>query len=407
MRRSLLSLENWLKGYELSGNIPAYTIQGFRNGRSPVTNATQHIGYKYTLCMDIADFFDSVTKEKVKAVAGYGIAHLNVEMYHEGVARQGFPTSPALANIAAVAFDIAICRFLKKKNLEVKYTRYADDLSFSFNDKAIYEILINKIPNIISKTGFKINPKKTRLQSSAYGKRNITGVMVDDNGISVSRKFKRKLRAAAHQGNDTSLQGMKEWSQLKTPVVNYICDEKEYRRRLAYSLKRLYIRPYVEPQVLLDREFFQRSEGNYLITNNIFYILGMTDLAENWTSCYKRTGCNRRAPSFLSSFDCIRVGVELSDKLVRYRGHVWNKIKSRVLIATTPEGQMYASSRYGASAENDSHFVKWLESQGVAMKSPSDGRVYITDIPMVKPARSALYGALNYDSDKKLLYIGR
>ena len=46
-----------------AGSISIY-VHGFCRGRSPVTNASQHIGREYTLSFDLKDFFESCTKDK-------------------------------------------------------------------------------------------------------------------------------------------------------------------------------------------------------------------------------------------------------------------------------------------------------------------------------------------------------
>lgn len=194
-------------------------VHGFFPKRNPVTNAKRHIGYEYTLCFDLHDFFDSVTLDKV----GFRLTDKQREKcFVDGAARQGLPTSPALANLAAWPMDKGILYYMKMKDMrgkDIVYTRYADDLSFSFNDPSLIKKLRKDIPDIVKKHGFEINHSKTRCQAAVAGRRIICGVAVDKDSIYPTRKSRRKLRAALHQNHMRSAQGLKEWTKLKVPVV--------------------------------------------------------------------------------------------------------------------------------------------------------------------------------------------
>ena len=114
-------------------------VHGFMRDRSPVTNASAHIGHQYTLCFDLQDFFESVTPDKLKGKLSKDEIAV---VFVDGSARQGLPTSPAVANLAFSATDHAILKWLTKANKNVVYTRYADDLSFSFDDPALSTFLM-------------------------------------------------------------------------------------------------------------------------------------------------------------------------------------------------------------------------------------------------------------------------
>ena len=138
-------------------------IHGFMRGRSPVSNALKHVGHGYTLSLDLEDFFDSVKADMVKA-------YLNEEelslCFIDGIARQGLPTSPVIANLAFLKLDKAIVDALSDEGVYSVYTRYADDLIFSFNDKAYAETIETMVERIITGAGFRLNHKKRKLQSA-------------------------------------------------------------------------------------------------------------------------------------------------------------------------------------------------------------------------------------------------
>jgi hypothetical protein len=184
---------------------------GFMPGRSPATNASYHLDYAYTLSMDLSDFFDTVTADKLRHAVCDSM--LDVCLY-EGAARQGLPSSPMLANIAAAPMDEELAA------LGVRYTRYADDLTFSGNDKETILTLPAVVGEIVDRYGFVVNQRKTHLQDSRGGRRIITGVAVD-SAVHVTRKCRRKARAAKHQGHPGSAAGLIEWigsPRLRCPL---------------------------------------------------------------------------------------------------------------------------------------------------------------------------------------------
>ena len=184
---------------------------GFVQSLSPVTMAETHVGYEFTLSFDLADCFDHVTADKL--VGKLEPRDMQVALV-DGVARQGLPTSPACANLAMVELDHAIQREFMWK---VVYTRYADDLVFSFDDPALIPVLRQRIPEIAERLDWPINQSKTRVQSAKAGRRMICGIAVGQNEIHPSRDVRRRLRAARHQGHEAQARGLAEWAALKLP----------------------------------------------------------------------------------------------------------------------------------------------------------------------------------------------
>ncbi len=206
-------------------NIVGGGIQhGFQPARSPTTNALQHVNYQYTLTMDLKDFFDSVTPDMVPETIRFP------ECFPDGAARQGLPTSPALANIAACKMDAEICELLPQFNknpmrifslfdqadANVAYTRYADDLTFSTNTFDRIKFFMAVVPRIAERHGFEVKASKTKVQWAGAGRRMITGVAVDSK-LHAPRSTKRRLRAAKHQRHTAEARGLSEWMMMRIP----------------------------------------------------------------------------------------------------------------------------------------------------------------------------------------------
>lgn len=217
------SYYRWL-GWRLQSileRIPeSRVIHGFFPGRSPVTNALAHCGKRYTLTLDIADFFDSVTPEQINLSSPH--PEYGKWACKDGAPRQGLSSSPAAANLAAVVLDRMILQDIARLfHAEVVvYTRYADDLTFSSDSLRVLQIIAQHARISVETMGWKINPKKTRIQNADYGRRVICGISVGGPGdIRVPRSFRRKLRAALHQHpRSNKTRGMVEWAKLKPPA---------------------------------------------------------------------------------------------------------------------------------------------------------------------------------------------
>jgi hypothetical protein len=185
-------------------------MHGFVAGRSPVTNALVHRGRAYTLALDLRDWFDSVRRDQL---APHVAPDVLDRILVDGAPRQGLPTSPAAANIAAAALDAQIVAALAGRGV---YTRYADDLAISVDDEAVLRELADVVPRLVAAYGWQVHPRKTRLQAAAAGRRVITGVAVDD-GIFAPRAARRRLRAARHQRRTAQARGLAEWCLLRLP----------------------------------------------------------------------------------------------------------------------------------------------------------------------------------------------
>lgn len=209
----ILDLQQKLHNAETEG-----VIHGFMRGRGPVSNALKHIGYRYTLSLDMEDFFDSV---QAAMVTEY-LSEEELELcFIDGAARQGLPTSPVIANLAFLKLDVAIKNAISDEGMHAVYTRYADDLIFSFNDESFAARIEKVVEQIITKAGFRLNHNKRKLQCAANGRRMITGIGVDERDIYPSRRIKRRIRAAIHQENRAEAFGLLSWAECKRPSAFY------------------------------------------------------------------------------------------------------------------------------------------------------------------------------------------
>lgn len=192
---ALLECQQWIyKNILLHSNVHR-AVHGFKKKRSIITNAQMHVSKKCILKMDLEGFFPSININRVIALfqkIGYPN---NVSFYlsrlccHENRLPQGAATSPYLSNIIAYPMDVRLDKLARKLNLT--YSRYADDLTFSGDD--ISGRLIDYITTIINESGFAVNTSKTILIGSS-NKKIVTGLSVSGDKLRLPKKYKRKLR---------------------------------------------------------------------------------------------------------------------------------------------------------------------------------------------------------------------
>ncbi|MCA9057271.1 MAG: RNA-directed DNA polymerase, partial [Planctomycetaceae bacterium] len=110
---------------------------GFEEGLSIVDAARPHVGKGLVIRMDIVDFFRNTTQQRVAGwFAGIGWDPQSVEFLTtfvccNGHLPQGAPTSPRLSNLVNAGMDAVLQRIAAERG--GTYTRYADDLTMSFN----------------------------------------------------------------------------------------------------------------------------------------------------------------------------------------------------------------------------------------------------------------------------------
>lgn len=368
---------------------PPQVLHGFARGRSPITNALAHVGRKYTLCFDLEDFFDSVGARQLKGkLSAKELADVLVDPA-DGLglrAVQGLPTSPAVANIAASDLDKAILRTIDKAKHRIVYTRYADDLTFSFDDSTIRHWLLCEIPQIVGRCGFRINARKTRFMPASAGRRVITGVAVDDAGIHATRSVRRRLRAAQHQAAygrsaeiraaaASSARGLTEWSQLKSPMPAEerarqisICDTAE-RLAKAWRLGKL---PRIPESAVPDV-----VEADYIITRDPAYILGMSTYTTGWSSCMRQPGGQyRRGVKLWLGLAGTSIAALLSERTATHAGVERRVMRARCLLHHFRDGSMAYDRVYG-DVQSIQQLQEWLEARGCVpvSKIPSGTRV--------------------------------
>jgi RNA-directed DNA polymerase len=179
----------------------------FEKNKSIITNAKIHRNKRLVLNIDLENFFESIHFGRVR---GFFIKNNNfllpIEVAtviaqiscYEGKLPQGAPSSPIISNLICEILDHRLLKLAKKYKLD--YTRFADDLTFSTNDKnflGLQSEFYEEISKELIRAGFKINEKKKRLQLRD-SRQVVTGLVVNKK-INVNRIYYKETRAMAHK----------------------------------------------------------------------------------------------------------------------------------------------------------------------------------------------------------------
>lgn len=186
---------------------------GFRRNGSISANAKNHKRRRYVLNLDLEDFFPTFNFGRVR---GFFLKDKAFELNEEVATTiaqigcdgealpQGSPCSPIISELIGQVLDLRLLRFAKKHG--VRYSRYADDITFSTNqrefpsalaiqdadDLSVWTLgqpLIDKIEG----SGFKINADKTRMH--CRGSRQMVNGLVVNEKANIRSEYYRKARA--------------------------------------------------------------------------------------------------------------------------------------------------------------------------------------------------------------------
>lgn len=160
---------------------------------------------KYFLLNDLKNFFTNIKRDNIKTLLVNNVEKIpvNFEPYIDKILNLvciddtlaiGFPTSPLISNSLLYEFDNNMFEFCQ--NIGVLYTRYADDLIFSADQKELLVKIEEYVPILLQQqygNTFNINDRKTRKFDKSR-QIKILGLVVLPNGeVTIDRKIKNEI----------------------------------------------------------------------------------------------------------------------------------------------------------------------------------------------------------------------
>jgi len=290
------------------GHTKSYKKQvshGFQRNFSIETNARKHRNKRYVFNIDLEDFFPSINFGRVR---GFFIKNRSFELDPKVASiiaqiacfnnelPQGSPCSPVISNLVAQSLDFYLVQLAKKHGCT--YSRYADDIVFSSNLKKFPTEIAKEQTSIkdrytnlfrgknlnanwiagkelvcqIEKSGFKLNPNKTRMQYR--GSRQVTTGLVVNQKVNVKSEYYKISRSQCHslfntgsyyhrenlsEGGEGGERNIGTLAQLEGKL-NFIYQIRNPKKNLRQILVDKSGRPYNKERIKEHGKRYERSE---------------------------------------------------------------------------------------------------------------------------------------------------
>ena len=188
-----------------------HASHGFQKDRTIISNAEVHRRRRFVFNVDIENFFGTLNFGRVRGFFIHdksftldpAIATIIAQIAcHDNALPQGSPCSPVISNLIGNILDLRLLALAR--DTRCTYTRYADDLTFSTNEKLFpTEIAINvhgsewivgkRLNKQIERAGFTLNDGKTRM-SLRQSRQTVTGLVVNAKA-NINADYYRTVRS--------------------------------------------------------------------------------------------------------------------------------------------------------------------------------------------------------------------
>jgi RNA-directed DNA polymerase len=231
----LLYIQKWIDKFILRNLDKSDYSFAYESGKKIRDCASQHLGCKWLIKIDLRDFFQSLSEIQVYHVfnnAGYSelvsleLARLCTRIYSKqyrkyrnkywkshkrykfyrdkriGNLPQGAPTSPRLSNAILFNFDKEIASISERYGLV--YTRYADDIALSTQDNYFSRQtamrIVKMIFSVLPRYGLRPNHQKVQI-IPPRARKIVLGLLVDSEKIHLPKTFRNNLECHLYYYN--------------------------------------------------------------------------------------------------------------------------------------------------------------------------------------------------------------
>lgn len=261
--KELKLLQRWVAD-NIFCNFPIHeSVYSYRVNVSIRNLAMAHKNYNYMLKVDFNDFFYSLKSTDISNFINSNKHMLNIPLSNKDIAvicqivckgnciTIGSPSSPIISNVILYEFDKFW--YNKAKNINVKYSRYADDIYFSTNKPNVLTNVLIEFRAYLKKMKspkLSLNDDKTVFTSRKHTK-IVTGLIVtSDKKVSIGRDKKRYIKSLVYKFSKNELNS-DEISYLKGYLSFINSVDKDFLKSLRKKYGRLIVHnilKYESPQ---------------------------------------------------------------------------------------------------------------------------------------------------------------
>ena len=217
---SLKEIQHWILNNILEKFDVSPFAKAYKKKHNLKENVRFHSNQETVLNLDIKNFFPSIKSKSIEGIfknMGYSplVSNLLAKLCTRNkILPQGAPTSPFLSNIFMKEIDDAISKYCILG--KIKYTRYADDMTFSGTfDK---DNLSNFVEELLKIHDLELNHEKTH-----YLKKNqrqiVTGIVVNQK-LQVPFEKRNAIRSDLYYIKKFGIEEHKTFRKIKKS--NYI-----------------------------------------------------------------------------------------------------------------------------------------------------------------------------------------
>lgn len=208
--KKLKEFHSFLNGFLLEHLSVNQSVSfAYRKGATLLQAVAPHARSRAFYQTDLERFFDSITSDLIRSVlerAATPVSDLTDHIEHvlglltiNGKLPIGYSTSPILSNACLLGFDERLASISKER--QWIYTRYADDIIISADDRQTIEDAREVIESCLAAelgNGFTLNPSKSKLTTIGR-KVKLLGLVVLPNGaIAIDRDVRSKIESWLH-----------------------------------------------------------------------------------------------------------------------------------------------------------------------------------------------------------------
>lgn len=225
----LMAVQQWINQNILNKVAPHPAAFAYVPKRRLIDHAKLHCGADWILKIDIKDFFSNISEKQVfhifvnlgyPSLLSFEMARIctrvtpmrkgrrwvnsfkehsisNYDSEFVGSLPQGAPTSPALSNLVCAEMDEDLASLASAHS--VTYSRYADDLCFSFVDgsRDLVFKFQREAATILRKHGFSENGKKTKIIPPG-GRKTVTGLNINSEKPTIPKEVRDVIKMHLH-----------------------------------------------------------------------------------------------------------------------------------------------------------------------------------------------------------------